>query len=159
MEDFAIVILGIIISLVASAKKKAKQEAANAKKVVYTAPAKKAEQTTLDSAWEIPRMETVVPASPVMGTEGTDACHDYMLPVQPKRVAKPLNIHAIPAPVMGSEGTDACHDYMLDKTAEAQKDVPAESGLTPEEARDLMRGIILSEIMARPQQRFAARRR
>ena len=41
MEDFAIIILGIIISLVASAKKKAKQEAANTKKVVYTAPAKK----------------------------------------------------------------------------------------------------------------------
>lgn len=155
MEDFAIIILGIIISLVASAKKKAKREAENAKKVVYTAPAKKEEQPTLDSSWEIPRMETVVPAAPVMGMEGTDACHDYMLPSQPK----PLNIHTIPAPVIGTEGIDACHDYMLNETLAAKKDAPAESGLSSEEARDLMRGIILSEIMARPQQRFAARRR
>lgn len=158
MGDFAIIILGIIISLVASAKKKAKQEAAKAKKVVYTAPAKKAEPVTLDSAWEIPRMETVVPASPVMGMEGTDTCHDYMLPVQPTPAAKPIEIHAIPAPVMGTEGIDTCHEYMLSKAPAAEKTAAIESGLTPEEARDLMRGIILSEIMARPQQRFAARR-
>ncbi|MBQ9943028.1 MAG: hypothetical protein IJO67_01570 [Clostridia bacterium] len=155
MEDFAIIILGIIISLVARAKKKAKQEAAKTKKVVYTAPAKKEEQPTLDSSWEIPRMESVMPAAPVMGMEGTDTCHDYMLPSQPK----PLNIHPIPAPVIGTEGVDACHDYMLKETPALQRIQPAESGLSPEEARDLMRGIILSEIMARPQQRFAARRR
>lgn len=157
MDTFALIIIGIIISLVSSAKKKAQQETARAKKAANQTPAKKTEPATLDSAWEIPRMETVVPASPVMGAEGTDACHDYMLPVQPKPAAKPLNIHA--TPVMGTEGTDACHDYMLNKIPAAQKTTPAESSLTPQEARDLMRGIILSEIMARPQQRFTARRR
>lgn len=159
MEDFAIIILGIIISLVASAKKKAKQEAANTKKVVYTAPAKKEEQPTLDSSWEIPRMESVVPAAPVMGMEGTDTCHDYMLPQQPVPAAKAIDPPHIPVPVMGTEGLDTCHEYMLAETPAAQKAIPEESGLSPEEARDLMRGIILSEIMARPQQRFAARRR
>ena len=159
MEDFAIIILGIIISFVASAKKKAKQEAANQKKAVYTAPAKKAEPVTLDTSWEVPRMEEVVMVPPVIGTEGTDTCHDYMLPNQPQPAITPMESRAVPAPVMGAEGVDTCHEYMLNDTPAVQQAAPAESGLSPEEARDLMRGIILSEIMARPQQRFAARRR
>lgn len=159
MDTLALIIIGIIISLVTSAKKKSQQEAEKAKKTAFPVPAKKAEPVTLDTAWEVPRMETVFPAAPVIGTEGTDACHDYMLPQHPVPAAKPIDLPPIAAPVMGTEGLDTCHEYMLTETPAEQKAVPEESGLSPEEARDLMRGIILSEIMARPQQRFAARRR
>lgn len=160
MEDIAVIILGIIISLVASARKNAQKEAAKAKKPVLSAPVQKAAPPTLDTAWEVPRMETVVPAAPTIGTEGTDACHDYMLPAStPVPAAVPMeNLH-VPAAAIGADGVDACHEYMLKEALGTPAAQPAETGLTPEEARELMRGIILSEIMARPQQRFVGRRR
>lgn len=162
MEDIAVIILGIIISLVASATKKTKTNAEKAKKAVIfpAVPAKKPEPVTLNTNWEVPRMETVVPAAPTIGTEGTDACHDYMLPAStPVPAAVPMESLHVPAAAIGADGVDACHEYMLKETSGTPAAQPAETGLTPEEARELMRGIILSEIMARPQQRFAGRRR
>ena len=129
---------------------------------VPASPAKRPEPVTLDSDWEVPRMETVVPAAPTIGTEGTDTCHDYMLPVSKSRpfpATASMESAAVPAADIGTEGADACHEYMLEETPVTVPVQTTDTGLTAEEARDLMRGIILSEIMARPAQRFAGRNR
>ena len=70
----------------------------------------------------------------------------------PLAPAAPVRSFFEPAPaVMGMEGEDACHEYMLPDQEKAETGT-----LAPEENRDnrqaqeLVRGVILSEILARP---------
>ena len=160
MDEFPFVIIVLILSIVSSVLKKKNQQAKKAQKQVVVSPQKK------DSApvQEVPKVSEVPAmsawhedehAAPTMGTEGLDTCHDYMLPKQERISAK----RKPAAPVMGTEGEDACHDYMLEDSPLTLKEAQEDQGLSQEEAQDLVRGIILSEIMARPHQRFAGRTR
>ena len=160
MDEFPLAIIVLILSIVSSVLKKKNKQAKKAQKQVVVSPQKKdsAPVQQVPKVSEVPAMSVWHEdehAAPTMGTEGLDTCHDYMLPKQGRISAerKPA------APVMGTEGEDACHDYMLDEAPATLKAVQEDQGLSQEEAKDLVRGIILSEIMARPHQRFAGRAR
>lgn len=174
MDEFPFVIIVLILSIVSSVLKKKNQQAKKAQKQVVVSPQKKnsAPVQEVPKVSEVPAMsawtddhkpqrdplsawQETVPAAPIMGTEGADTCHDYMLPKQGRISAK----RKPAAPVMGTEGEDACHDYMLEDSPITLKEAQEDQGLSQEEAQDLVRGIILSEIMARPHQRFAGRTR
>lgn len=174
MDEFPFAIVVLILSIVSSVLKKKNQQAKKAQKQVVVSPQKKysAPAQEIPKVSEVPAMsawtddhkpqrdplsawQETVPAAPIMGTEGADTCHDYMLPRQEhiRAQRKPA------APVMGTEGEDACHDYMLNGSSVTLKAAQEDQGLSQEEAKDLVRGIILSEIMARPRQRFTGRAR
>lgn len=92
------------------------------------------------------------PADPAMEAEKPES--------QPVFVSAPLPqtpAPAFPAPRMGEEGKDACHAYMLPDPEETETAPLQEEASDPEQARELVRGIILSEILARP--RGCGRRR
>ena len=61
----------------------------------------------------------------------------------------------VPA-VMGPEGEDACHEYMLDEEPGELASDPAPEA-DSELARDLVKGVIIGEILNRP--RMYGRRR
>ena len=62
---------------------------------------------------------------------------------------------SISAPRMGREGEDACHEYLF----QPQEEAPAFPHASENErARELVRGVILSEILARPRPRRYGRR-
>ncbi len=185
MEDFPIILIAIILGIVSSVSKNKKKQAEAAKRQLSaekgagdawkTAPqqgkvtvaptpkpvAKKPVVVAKPVIQEVPRVQEVFsPAAPKMGVEGEDACHDYMLPEKKKQpVRKTLENHAPAAPVMGTEGKDVCHQYMLDEPAKIQTENLDAGGMTQAEAKALVQGIIFSEIMARPNQRFAGRKR
>lgn len=55
-----------------------------------------------------------------------------------------------PAPArMGVEGEDACHEYMLEDASEEEK-APADEARDPEQAKDLVKAVVMSEILNRP---------
>ena len=55
------------------------------------------------------------------------------------------------APQMGTEGEDLCHEYMLPDEDETGKDALAQENTGDNErTQELVRGVILSEILARP---------
>lgn len=62
---------------------------------------------------------------------------------------------SISAPRMGREGEDACHEYLFQPQEEAPAFPHAPEN---ERARELVRGVILSEILARPRPRRYGRR-
>lgn len=128
----------IILSIVAKVKKNQKKAAPAAKK----APVQQA------SPAEIPR--AAAPAIPVQ----------QAIPVSPMPAPVPMQAAApvapatpkAPAPArMGPEGEDACHEYMLDEQRPAGG-IPAlqEDEQQSEAARDLVRGVIIGEILRRP---------
>lgn len=173
MEEFPIIIIAIILSIISAVNKNKKKQTAAARKQLAQereaaanarAPKepdvpKKSASVPAVSVWhEEPK--NPIPHTPVMGMEGADSCHDYMLPrVEKKPMKKSPENHRPASPVMGMEGADPCHDYMLDDPAAPRTETLDDSGISPEEAQELVRGIIFSEIMARPRQRFAGRAR
>ena len=138
MEDmlsFLLTLAIIILSIVAKVKKNQKKAAPAAKK----APVQQA------SPAEIPR--AAVPAIPVQ----------QAIPVSPMPAPAPMKTAfpvapKAPAPArMGPEGEDACHEYMLDEQRPAGG-IPAlqTDEQQSEAARDLVRGVIIGEILRRP---------
>lgn len=166
MEDFPIALILIILSIVSAVmknkKKQEKKAQKQARKQVPVSPhkpvqAKPAPAVPAMSVWDEAERE-LAPAAPSMGMEGTDACHDYMLPKVPKTPSvKTLENHIPASPVMGADGTDPCHDFMLKDASSVPVEAEDETGMAPEEAKELVRGIILSEILTRPQNRYARR--
>ena len=70
--------------------------------------------------------------------------------VQPAPVAAP-HVPLTPAPAqMGTEGEDACHEYMLDEPIEIKKTPVLQEKESEETARELVRGVIIGEILRRP---------
>lgn len=138
MEDmlsFLLTLAIIILSIVAKVKKNQKKAVPAAKK----APVQQA------SPAEIPR--AAAPAIPVQ----------QAIPVSPMPAPAPMKAAfpaapKAPAPArMGPEGEDACHEYMLDEQRPAGG-IPAlqEDEQQSEAARDLVRGVIIGEILRRP---------
>lgn len=173
MEEFPIVIIAIILSIISAVNKNKKKQTAAARRQLAQERNAAAEVKTPKEP-PVAQKPAAVPAmsvwhdepkpaashAPVMGAEGTDSCHDYMLPrVEKKPVKKSLENHRPAAPAMGMEGVDPCHEFMLDDPAAPRTETLDDSGISPEEAQELVRGIIISEIMARPQTRFAGRAR
>ena len=122
--DGILPILMVIISILSVVSKAQKQK---------EAARKKAEAFRDAPAMKMPEKEAVVSS----------------VPLAP---AAPVRSSFEPAPaVMGMEGEDACHEYMLPDQEKAETGT-----LAPEENRDnrqaqeLVRGVILSEILARP---------
>lgn len=86
-----------------------------------------------------------------------------------RKMTSRLDTSRMDSPVMNDDGGDACHAYMLDDEAlpgciedmpEHDYDAPRTEGefssLTRE---DILRGVVMSEILTRPGQRRMARRR
>ena len=68
-----------------------------------------------------------------------------------------------PAPLEVMEGVDPCHDALYDEPRTELDDYEPET-LTPQPessdaAQELMRGIILSEVLTRPSQRWRTQHR
>lgn len=172
MEEFPIVIIAIILSIISAVNKNKKKQTAAARRQLAQERNAAAEAKAPKEP-PVAQKPAAVPAmsvwhdeppaashAPVMGAEGTDSCHDYMLPrVEKKPVKKSLENHRPAAPAMGMEGVDPCHEFMLDDPTAPRTETLDDSGISPEEAQELVRGIIISEIMARPQTRFAGRAR
>lgn len=141
--DGILPILIVIISVISSiAKQQKKKEAAGKTKVApqaFVPKATKAPQPVTAAAMPKPQ--------PV-------------LKPQPKPQPQLMSQWA-PAPaVIGPEGEDQCHEYMLDEKALREESLPVqEKGTEEETARELLRGVILSEILARPNPRAYGRRR
>ena len=72
--------------------------------------------------------------------EGEDPCHEEML-----RGVKPSG---------NEEGADPCHEYMLHDTPSAED---ASAPMGEEQAQELLRGVIMSEILRRPRSVTARR--
>lgn len=83
-----------------------------------------------------------IPAQ-LMHLEGEDPCHADMLP------KRPVPVQPSPAEI-GTEGADACHDYMLRKQEAEPMLLTEEETEENETAQELLRGVILSEILHRP---------
>ncbi len=64
------------------------------------------------------------------------------------------------APQMGNEGEDACHAYMLNDSAlPICPDEEAEAAFAPDDVQsELVRGVIMAEILQRPAVRLYVRR-
>lgn len=164
MEDLAVALFAIIFSIISAvSKSKKKKEKAARKQLQPLSQPPKAEKPVVAvpamSVWPEDEKPApgAVPAAPAIGQDGADPCHDYMLPKAARPTLKTLENHKPAAPVIGSEGTDACHEFMLGSASAPQTEELDETGLSREQAQDLLRGIIFSEIMARPAQRFAGR--
>lgn len=138
MEDmlsFLLTLAIIILSIVAKVKKNQKKAVPAAKKapVQQASPA----EITRAAAPAIP-VQRAIPVSPMPAPAPMKAA----FPAAPKA----------PAPArMGPEGEDACHEYMLDEQRPAGG-IPAlqEDEQQSEAARDLVRGVIIGEILRRP---------
>lgn len=86
-----------------------------------------------------------------------------------RRMEPRLDSARMTSPVMDDEGEDACHAYMLDDEAlpgciddmpEHDYDAPrTEGGASLFTGSDILRGVVMSEILNRPGQRKYARRR
>ena len=65
--------------------------------------------------------------------------------------ARPAAAGKGPAPArMGEEGRDACHEYMLDDPAPLMEESPADLEARRQTARELLQGVIMSEVLRRP---------
>lgn len=65
-----------------------------------------------------------------------------------------------PAPLEAMEGVDPCHDALYDEPrAELDDDYEPETLESSDAAQELMRGIILSEVLARPSRRWRTQHR
>lgn len=168
MEEFPIIILFIILSAVSSlmkSKKKQEEQAKNKgmkqgmanppKRAVSAQPKAAPAMKPLSEADWAPM--PAKPAAPVTPREGIDVYRENALPRQPKPVMQTPERPAPRAPVMNGEGRDACHEYMLHGPAQTETEDLNEKGMDSQAARELVRGIIFSEIMDRPQRRYARR--
>ena len=92
------------------------------------------------------------PADPVIEGKKPESKPAFVSAPMPAQPAAPA------APRMNEEGKDACHEYMLPDLEQQESAVP-ENSPDVQQARELVRGIILSEILTRPQPRGCGRRR
>ncbi len=94
------------------------------------------------SAFEPLFSQEEIQAQP-MQLEGEDPCHADMLPKRPVPV-QPA------AAAIGPEGVDQCHDYVLRKQETDPILLEEDAAEENETAQELLRGVILSEILRRP---------
>lgn len=193
MEDFAGLIVLIIVGIISSINKKnkAQKKAAPRQPIIpygpeaVPQPAKPArpvitpEQATVNhdtlrklkeeqfekemrairekvrQSFEGPKkatpMQTAAPR--VHATEGVDPCHDALYDAD--AVAEPIADQ--PAPLEAMEGVDPCHDELY----EADAADTADNWVQPnnEAAQELLRGVILSEVLTRPTNRWRTQQR
>ena len=133
MEEFLpilIILIGAISSWMKKSKKSTqqKQQLEARKQAVQQAAHRQMEQQkTVMPMPEIPRQ-------PIMPSLSSHVSNEFA-----------------PAPAqMGEEGEDDCHEYMLDEPAAVPKAPAAQDHDSEEIARELVRGVIIGEILRRP---------
>ncbi len=141
--DIVIILIGIITAIVSSVKKNKKKQVTDARKKLanqhQAQPPQKKE--------------------PIFTVAGPEAPAVPAMSQWPEPQQLTFTAPRPAAPVIGPEGVDACHEYMLSDLPEEKAVEQEEASLSPEQARDLVNAFIFSEIMARPQSRFAGRHR
>ena len=140
MNDFAPIIIFIIVVNFLLALAKSKKNKAAVKHTPSDAERRMQEFKTFIGA---------TPAQPIPAKKEDDRFAPHWEP-SPAPFAAPA---PQPTPArMGVEGEDACHEYMLPTEEEQQSVKPlAEGGGNEELAQDLVKGVIISEILRRPQ--------
>lgn len=98
---------------------------------------------------------------PALARSPTDQAAPASAPARPAPapVSAPVPA-ASPAPApaqIGPEGEDACHEYMLHETQEETREMPQPPD-SEAAARELVRGVIIGEILRRPSERRCGRR-
>ena len=142
-----IVVIGVLsmMSSAATQKKKA-AEAARSFQKAHAPQNSPAPAQPAQAQPESRQTSFLEPRPAQMGVEGADDCHDYMLPPLQTAFARPR------PPRMGVEGADDCHDYMLaPESAPAAPEAPLDNGESAL-AQDMLRGVIMSEILGRRRQ-------
>ena len=148
-----LIIVGAILSITAKMsdeKKKQGSAARSAPRRVWHEAAKETPSAPANAPQAAPN---AVPA-PVQQSfmlEGEDPCHQDMLQKRPSPV--------MPAPAkMGAEGADDCHDYMLGQSEHPLSMPEASRTRESQASQELLRGVILSEILRRPAPKAYRRR-
>lgn len=155
MEALALlIVIGVLCSLASKSNEKKKKQG-KARPAAQTMrkqmPQRPLEDTAPEDAdvddTEMQEAEDApAPVQQAFLLEGEDPCHEDMLPQRPAPAA-PGSV------VIGPEGRDACHDYMLRKPAPAPLPEPMpmqEEDTENTAAQELLRGVILSEVLQRP---------
>ena len=117
---------------------------------------KLAAQRAAEGPLTAPTVHTTVKvnASPRVHTmEGVDPCHDALY--DESEAAEP--IAGQPAPLEAMEGVDPCHDELYE--ADAANAADESERPKNEAAQELLRGVILSEVLARPRSRWRTQQR
>lgn len=142
MEEFAPIIIIIIVSLVSGLVRKSKQTAQQRQQAARRIQAKQRE--------EMRQEEEKLKARTREEKKWEDIWN------QPAAAAyTPVKT---PAPArMNGEGKDECHAYMLDETSPAVTDEKSDAE-KQQTADDLLRGVILSEILQRPRPVYGRKR-
>ena len=151
MEEFGGVIILIILSIVSSLAKKAKRN--NESKIARRIEGRRQQEMEIDAIQQKlaqEKEEAKRQAHRQAEKKEEDVWH------QP---AAPAYSASVPA-AMNGEGIDSCHEYMLGDTAAAVSASAEEEEATRQQsAKELLRGVILSEILARPSQQRQLKRR
>ena len=146
MEDFIGIIVVVLIALVsASGKKKKAEKLARQRK-----QAEKPREAKLDQAFAPKQAETLKRQA------------ERQAPKKAVREAdcdkRPLHLHEVSQPQMAQagEGEDPCHagSHPLEELSSVYEPQPAQVDLRGQE---LVRGVIMSEILRRPCERMAER--
>ena len=162
---FPIILLVVVLSLISKAKKKAgnqnssnNQEAARQRQQRINARIQKMNGKPDPEQEEMTEAQAVQTAftEPFGYGEGNDPCHDELLghaypPAAPSNTvafARPDASVSFMAPLQAEEGVDPCHEEYL--TGPARNREPDENEDTPWQNNDLLRGIIVSQILTRP---------
>lgn len=95
-----------------------------------------------EAAKKAPRPVAPAPAAPAEPAPVPDMAAEKRVPKQPL-VREPA------PPVMGVEGADDCHDYMLPRKKAAPTRQPEPEDEENPAAQELLRGVILSEVLGR----------
>ncbi|MBQ4609363.1 MAG: hypothetical protein IJB18_07260 [Clostridia bacterium] len=154
MEDFAVLLIAFVVYLVfgsASQKKKQNARKRNAEK---RGPIRTRTQGARQDAREAGRTrETEKGFAEAFGqsTQKKAGCE-----------TRPLHLHEVTQSAFerAQEGEDPCHAggaYDFDSDAPQSGTFPEETGENPA-AQDILRGVIMSEILTRPSGRMAAQR-
>lgn len=94
---------------------------------------------------------------PAAARSRTDQAALASAPVRPAPAPVPAAPPS-PAPAqIGPEGEDACHEYMLHEAQEETREMPQQPD-SEAAARELVRGVIIGEILRRPSGRRCGRR-
>ena len=148
-----LIIVGAILSITAKMSDEKKKQGSAARPAPRRDRQEAAKETSIAPA-NAPQATPIAAPAPVQQSfvlEGEDPCHQDMLQKRPAPV--------MPAPAkIGAEGADDCHDYMLGQS-EQSRSMP-ETPQTQESpaSQELLRGVILSEILRRPAPKAYRRR-
>lgn len=166
---FPIILLVVVLSLISKAKKKAgnqnssnNQEAARQRQQRINARIQKMNGKPDPEQEEMTGAQAVQTAftEPFGYGEGNDPCHDELLghsypPAAPSGSMTVAfarqdteNSVSFMAPLQAEEGVDPCHEEYL--TGPARNTEPDENEDTQWQNNDLLRGIIVSQILTRP---------